>query len=304
MKTSRRTVLKVMGVSSLTPSMALQATDAKNYMARRIIPSTGELLPVIGLGTSRVFDTNLSEKSLNPRKEIVKALLDHGGSLIDTSPMYGRAEEVTGKIAQDLKINDRLFMATKVWIEGKEAGEIQMNASSKKLNKAVIDLMQIHNLLDWKTHIKTLYEWKEQGKINYIGISHFRSNAFSQIEKIITKERIDFAQFNYSLQEREAEKRLLPLCKEKGVATLINRPFMRGKLFKAAARKKLPSWAYEYNMNTWSQFFLKFILANPAVTAIIPATSDPDHMVDNLIGGIGPIPDVGLQKKMVGVVEN
>ena len=303
MKTSRRTVLKVMGVSSLTPSMALQATDAKNYMARRIIPSTGELLPVIGLGTSRVFDTNLSEKSLNPRKEIVKALLDHGGSLIDTSPMYGRAEEVTGKIAQDLKVNDRLFMATKVWIEGKEAGEIQMNASSKKLNKAVIDLMQIHNLLDWKTHIKTLYEWKEQGKINYIGISHFRSNAFSQIEKIITKERIDFAQFNYSLEEREAEKRLLPLCREKGVATLINRPFMRGKLFKAVARKKLPSWTYEYNVNTWSQFFLKFILINPAVNTIIPATSDPIHMVDNLFGGIGPIPEGNLQKKMVEIVE-
>ena len=302
MKTSRRTVLKVMGVSSLTPSMALQATNAKNYMARRIIPSTGELLPVIGLGTSRVFDTNLSEKSLNPRKEIVKALLDHGGSLIDTSPMYGRAEEVTGKIAQDLKVNDRLFMATKVWIEGKEAGEIQMNASSKKLNKAVIDLMQIHNLLDWKTHIKTLYEWKEQGKINYIGISHFRSNAFSQIEKIITKERIDFAQFNYSLEEREAEKRLLPLCREKGVATLINRPFMRGKLFKAVARKKLPSWTYEYNVNTWSQFFLKFILANQAVTTVIPATSNPAHMIDNLIGGIGPIPEVSLQKKMVEVV--
>ncbi len=302
MKATRRTVLKVMGVSSLTPSMALQATDAKNYMARRIIPSTGELLPVIGLGTSRVFDTNLSEKSLNPRKEIVKALLDHGGSLIDTSPMYGRAEEVTGKIAQDLKINDRLFLATKVWIEGKEAGEIQMNASSKKLNKAVIDLMQIHNLLDWKTHIKTLYEWKEQGKINYIGISHFRSNAFNQIEKIITKERIDFAQFNYSLEEREAEKRLLPLCREKGVATLINRPFMRGKLFKAVARKKLPSWAYEYNVNTWSQFFLKFILANQAVTTVIPATSNPAHMIDNLIGGIGPIPEVGLQKKMVEVV--
>ena len=302
MKTSRRTVLKVVGVSSLTPSIALQATDAKNYMARRIIPSTGELLPVIGLGTSRVFDTNLSEKSLNPRKEIVKALLDHGGSLIDTSPMYGRAEEVTGKIAQDLKINDRLFLATKVWIEGKEAGEIQMNASSKKLNKAVIDLMQIHNLLDWKTHIKTLYEWKEQGKINYIGISHFRSNAFSQIEKIITKERIDFAQFNYSIEEREAEKRLLPLCREKGVATLINRPFMRGKLFKAVARKKLPSWAYEYNVNTWSQFFLKFILANQAVTTVIPATSNPAHMIDNLIGGIGPIPEVGLQKKMVEVV--
>ena len=302
MKTSRRTVLKVMGVSSLPSSMALQATDAKNYMARRIIPSTGELLPVIGLGTSRVFDTNLSEKSLNPRKEIVKALLDHGGSLIDTSPMYGRAEEVTGKIAQDLKVNDRLFMATKVWIEGKEAGEIQMNASSKKLNKAVIDLMQIHNLLDWKTHIKTLYEWKEQGKINYIGISHFRSNAFSQIEKIITKERIDFAQFNYSLEEREAEKRLLPLCREKGVATLINRPFMRGKLFKAVARKKLPSWTYEYNVNTWSQFFLKFILANQAVTTVIPATSNPAHMIDNLIGGIGPIPEVGLQKKMVEVV--
>ena len=303
MKTSRRTVLKILGVSGLTPTVALQSADIKNNMARRIIPSTGELLPVIGLGTSRVFDTNLNERSLNPRKEIVKALLDRGGSLIDTSPMYGKAEEVTGKIAQDLKVNDRLFLATKVWIEGKEAGEIQMQESSKKLNKAVIDLMQIHNLLDWKTHIKTLYDWKEQGKINYIGISHFRSNSFSQIEKIITKERIDFAQFNYSLQEREAEKRLLPLCKEKGVATMINRPFMRGKLFKAVAKKKLPSWAYEYNMNTWSQFFLKFILAHPAVTSIIPATSNPAHMVDNLFGGIGPIPEVDLQKKMEEVVQ-
>ena len=304
MKTSRRTVLKILGVSGLAPPMGLQAVDIKNNMARRIIPSTGELLPVIGLGTSRVFDTVLNERSLNPRKEIVKALLDHGGSLIDTSPMYGKAEEVTGKIAQDLKVNDRLFLATKVWIEGKEAGEIQMKESSKKLNKAVIDLMQIHNLLDWQTHIKTLYDWKEQGKINYIGISHFRSNAFSQIEKIITKEHIDFAQFNYSLQEREAEKRLLPLCKERGVATLINRPFMRGKLFKAVARKKLPNWAYEYNINTWSQFFLKFILANPGVTTIIPATSDPSHMVDNLNGGIGLIPEMGLQKRMVEVVED
>ena len=304
MKTSRRTVLKILGVSGLAPPMGLQAVDIKNNMARRIIPSTGELLPVIGLGTSRVFDTDLNERSLNPRKEIVKALLDHGGSLIDTSPMYGKAEEVTGKIAQDLKVNDQLFLATKVWIEGKEAGEIQMKESSKKLNKAVIDLMQIHNLLDWQTHIKTLYDWKEQGKINYIGISHFRSNAFSQIEKIITKERIDFAQFNYSLQEREAEKRLLPLCKERGVATLINRPFMRGKLFKAVARKKLPNWAYEYNINTWSQFFLKFILANPGVTTIIPATSDPSHMVDNLNGGIGLIPEMGLQKRMVEVVED
>jgi diketogulonate reductase-like aldo/keto reductase len=304
MKTSRRTVLKILGISGLTPSMGLQAVDIKNKMARRIIPSTGELLPVIGLGTSRVFDTNLNERSLNPRKEIVKALLDHGGSLIDTSPMYGKAEEVTGKIAQDLKVNDRLFLATKVWIEGKEAGEMQMKESSKKLNKAVIDLMQIHNLLDWKTHIKTLYDWKEQGKINYIGISHSRSIAFDQIEKIITKEQIDFAQFNYSLQEREAEKRLLPFCKERGVATLINRPFMRGKLFKAVARKKLPSWAYEYNINTWSQFFLKFILANSAVTTIIPATSDPAHMVDNLNGGIGLIPKMGLQKKMVEIVED
>jgi len=303
MKTSRRTVLKILGASSLNPPMALQAADIENNMARRIIPSTGELLPVIGLGTSRVFDTNLSQRSLNPRKEIIKALLDHGGTLIDTSPMYGRAEEVTGKIAKDLKVNDQLFIATKVWIEGKKAGEIQMKESSKKLNTAVIDLMQIHNLLDWKTHIKTLYDWKEQGKINYIGISHFRSSSFSQVEKIIAKERIDFAQFNYSLKEREAEKRLLPLCKEKGIATMINRPFMRGKLFKEVAKKKLPSWAYEYNVSTWSQFFLKFILANPAVTSIIPATSNPLHMIDNLIGGIGQIPEAGLQKKMERAVE-
>jgi diketogulonate reductase-like aldo/keto reductase len=177
-----------------------------------------------------------------------------------------------------------------------------MNESSIKLNKAVIDLMQIHNLLDWKTHIKSLYQWKEEGKISYIGITHSRSNAFEQMENIIRKESIDFAQFNYSLGETEAENRLLPLCRDMGVATIINRPFMRGKLFKATAQKVLPNWCHEFNINSWSQFFLKFILANDAVTNIIPATSKPKHMIDNLGGGIGPVPTKELQKRMLDSV--
>ena len=302
MKQTRRSLLKLIGASTLGSSLKVDVLKAQERMIQRIIPSSGGLLPVIGLGTSRVFDTDFSSELLKPRKEIVKTLLNIGGSLIDSSPMYGRAEALTGKIVKDLNIGEQLFLATKVWIKGKEAGEIQMNESSIKLNKAVIDLMQIHNLLDWKTHIKTLYQWKEEGKINYIGITHSRSNAFGQMEKIIRKESIDFAQFNYSLGETEAENRLLPLCKDLGVATIINRPFMRGKLFKAAKKKALPNWCHEFNINSWSQFFLKFILANDAVTNIIPATSKPKHMIDNLSGGVGPVPSKALQKRMLDSV--
>ena len=301
MKLSKRELLRIIGLSPIAASTKINLLHSTELMERRIIPSSGKLLPVIGLGTSRVFDVKPNKALLEIRKQILEILLFHGGTMVDTSPMYGMAEEITGIISRELNHKDPLFLATKVWTDGNNEGVTQINSSFEKMNASMIDLIQIHNLRDWKTHIKTLRVLKEKGRINYIGITHYKASAFEAMEDIIRKEPIDFAQFNYSLGEREAEKRLLPLCQDKGVATIINRPYMRGKLFKEVKDKKLPNWAKEYNINSWAQYFLKFILANPAVTNIIPATSKPKNMIDNSKGGYTPIPGISLQKKMLEI---
>ena len=301
MKLSKRELLRIIGLSPIAASTKINLLHSTELMERRIIPSSGTLLPVIGLGTSRVFDVKPNKALLEIRKQILEILLFHGGSMVDTSPMYGMAEEITGIISRELNHKDPLFLATKVWTDGNNEGVTQINSSFEKMNASMIDLIQIHNLRDWKTHIKTLRALKEKGRINYIGITHYKASAFEAMEDIIRKEPIDFAQFNYSLGEREAEKRLLPLCQDKGIATIINRPYMRGKLFKEVKDKKLPNWAKEYNINSWAQYFLKFILANPAVTNIIPATSKPKNMIDNSKGGYTPIPSISLQKKMLEI---
>jgi len=301
MKLSKRELLRIIGLSPIAASTKINLLHSTELMERRIIPSSGTLLPVIGLGTSRVFDVKPNKALLEIRKQILEILLFHGGTMVDTSPMYGMAEEITGIISRELNHKDPLFLATKVWTDGNNEGVTQINSSFEKMNASMIDLIQIHNLRDWKTHIKTLRALKEKGRINYIGITHYKASAFEAMEDIIRKEPIDFAQFNYSLGEREAEKRLLPLCQDKGIATIINRPYMRGKLFKEVKDKKLPNWAKEYNINSWAQYFLKFILANPAVTNIIPATSKPKNMIDNSKGGYTPIPGISLQKKMLEI---
>jgi diketogulonate reductase-like aldo/keto reductase len=301
MKLSKRELLRIIGLSPIAASTKINLLHSTELMERRIIPSSGTLLPVIGLGTSRVFDVKPNKALLEIRKQILEILLFHGGTMVDTSPMYGMAEEITGIISRELNHKDPLFLATKVWTDGNNEGVTQINSSFEKMNASMIDLIQIHNLRDWKTHIKTLRALKEKGRINYIGITHYKASAFEAMEDIIRKEPIDFAQFNYSLGEREAEKRLLPLCQDKGIATIINRPYMRGKLFKEVKDKKLPNWAKEYNINSWAQYFLKFILANPAVTNIIPATSKPKNMIDNSKGGYTPIPSISLQKKMLEI---
>ena len=301
MKLSKRELLRIIGLSPIAASTKINLLHSTELMERRIIPSSGKLLPVIGLGTSRVFDVKPNKALLEIRKQILEILLFHGGTMVDTSPMYGMAEEITGIISRELNHKDPLFLATKVWTDGNNEGVTQINSSFEKMNASMIDLIQIHNLRDWKTHIKTLRVLKEKGRINYIGITHYKASAFEAMEDIIRKEPIDFAQFNYSLGEREAEKRLLPLCQDKGIATIINRPYMRGKLFKEVKDKKLPNWAKEYNINSWAQYFLKFILANPAVTNIIPATSKPKNMIDNSKGGYTPIPSIRLQKKMLEI---
>ena len=258
-------------------------------------------MPVIGLGTSRVFDIEPSRNELNIRKEILDIFYKNGGRLIDTSPMYGMAEEIIGMSAEEYIQKNRFFLATKVWTEGKENGMRQIEESFQKMKANKISLIQVHNLLDWKTQIKTLRSLKDEGRIDYIGITHYKSNAFDEMIKIMKAEKIDFAQFNYSLGEREAEQTILPFCKDKGIATLINRPFMRGRLFKEAQNKKLPSWVVDYDIDSWGQFFLKYIISHDAVTNVIPATSKSKNMLDNTIAGMGKMPDAGAKRRMLEI---
>ena len=289
-----------MSTSFLLSGLKFGSVLAQNQMLRRTIPSSGESLPIIGLGTSRVFDVDPEDREeLKIRKEIIEVLLNNGGSLVDTSPMYGQSEDLLGKILDDYPRRNELFLATKVWIKGKQEGEQQISESFKKMNTAKMELIQIHNLVDWKTQIKTLRQMKESGEISYIGITHYKSSAFKEMEDIIKKEPIDFAQFNYSIGERDAEERLLPICQEFGVATIINSPFMRGKLFRSFKNQALPDWCKDYDINSWGQFFLKYIIANPAVTNIIPATSKSKNMLDNSIAGMGRVTDLKIQKRML-----
>ena len=289
-----------MSTSFLLSGLKFGSVLAQNQMLRRTIPSSGESLPIIGLGTSRVFDVDPEDREeLKIRKQIIEVLLNNGGSLVDTSPMYGQSEDLLGQILDDYPRRNELFLATKVWIKGKPEGAQQISESFKKMNTNKMELIQIHNLVDWKTQIKTLRQMKESGEISYIGITHYKSSAFKEMEDIIKKEPIDFAQFNYSIGERDAEERLLPICQEYGVATIINRPFMRGKLFRSFNNQTLPDWCKDYDINSWGQFFLKYIIANPAVTNIIPATSKSKNMLDNSIAGMGRVTDLKIQKRML-----
>ena len=289
-----------MSASVLLSGLNFGYVLAQNQMLRRTIPSSGKSIPIIGLGTSRVFDVDpKDEEELKIRKEIIEVLLNNGGSLVDTSPMYGQSEDLIGQILDDYPRRNELFLATKVWIKGKPEGQQQIRESFKKMNTTKVELIQIHNLVDWKTQIKTLRQMKESGEISYIGITHYKSSAFKEMEDIIKKEPIDFAQFNYSIGERDAEERLLPICQEYGVATIINRPFMRGKLFRSFKSETLPNWCKDYDINSWGQFFLKYIIANPAVTNIIPATSKSKNMLDNSFAGMGKEVDLKIQKRML-----
>ena len=302
MKQTKRNLFKLLSASFLLSGLKINSAFANYQMLERIIPSTKKSLPVIGLGTSRVFDIKPTTELLAIRKNILDILLDNGGTLIDTSPMYGKSEEIIGRLIETNDRKKELFLATKVWTKGKSEGENQIKESFRKMHTSKIQLIQIHNLLDWKTQITTLRKMKESGEIEYIGITHSKADAFPAMEKIIVNEPIDFAQFNYSLGEREAENRLLPLCADQGVATIINRPFMRAKLFRSVKGKVLPSWCNDYGIGSWGQFFLKYILSNPAVTNIIPATSKPKNMLDNSLAGIGRIPDSKMKRKMLEVL--
>jgi diketogulonate reductase-like aldo/keto reductase len=245
------------------------------------------------MGTWQTFDTTDEA----PLRQVVKALFDAGGKLIDSSPMYGRSEETAGKVLQALGVRDRAFVATKVWISGKDEGMAQMRDSMAKLGR--VDLMQIHNLLDWRTHLPTLRAWKAEGRIRYWGITHYSSSAFGEMEQIIRTEKPDFVQLPYSVAVREAEQRLLPACADGGAAVLVMRPFEGGSLFAEARKRRLPAWAAEIDCTSWAQVFLKFILGHPAVNCPIPASSNPAHMADDVRAGFGRLPDAKLRRRIV-----
>ncbi len=297
MRPTRRDILRAGVWSSclgLVPALAAE-------IRTRTIPSSGESIPVIGLGTSRVFDIDLAAdpEAREACRAVVAALVDAGATVVDSSPMYGRAEAVSGDAAAALGATDRIFWATKVWADGRDRGIEQMRDSMRLFRTDQIDLMQVHNLRDWKVHMPVLRDWKAEGRIRYIGITHSRSSAFGEVERVINATQLDFVQLNYSIGEREAEARLLPLCADKGIATLINRPFARGALFQQLAGMPLPDWASDFHAETWGQFLLKFILAHPAVTCVIPATRKAEHMVDNVGAGSGPLPDPAQRRAMI-----
>jgi aryl-alcohol dehydrogenase-like predicted oxidoreductase len=267
-------------------------------MLQRPVPRSGELLPAIGLGTWQTFDVGGSDEERAPLAEVLRLFLAGGGRVVDSSPMYGRAEGVTGDLLVGATPAPGPFLATKVWTTGRSQGEAQMRESARRLRTQRIDLMQVHNLLDWETHLPVLRSWKEQGRIGHLGVTHYAPSAFPLLERMLATERLDFVQLPYSIGSRDAEKRLLPAAAASGTAVLVMRPFEEGALFSAVRGKPLPGWAAEIGATTWAQAFLKFVVSHPAVTCAIPATRRADHLLDNLASGSGAMPDERMRRRM------
>lgn len=277
---------------------------AERPAVTKVIPATGERLPVIGMGSWITFDVGSNAPERAVRAKVVQAFFDNGGALIDSSPMYGSSEEVIGDGLKFIKNKDRLFAATKVWILGKKSGVRQMETSRQLWGVNRFDLMQIHNMLDWETHWETLTEWKAAGRVRYVGITTSHGRRHDDLAQAMARMPFDFVQFTYNLEDREVEQRLLPLAAERRMAVIINRPFDGGGLFRRVRGKPLPPWAAEFDCRNWAQYFLKFIVAHPAVTCAIPATSKVDHMVENMGAGFGRMPDAATRKRMIEYFEN
>lgn len=268
-------------------------------MSTRSIPRSGELLPVVGLGTWQTFDVGPNAPERAELKEVLRALVARGGKVVDSSPMYGEAERVVGDLSAEAGLRDQLFLATKIWTSGREAGIREMEQSFRLMQVKRMDLMQIHNLLDVDTHTKTLRDWKTAGRVRYIGITHYHSGGYRDLERLVKTKQYDFVQFNFSMAEREAENTLLPLCADSGTAVIINRPFAGADLFRRVKGKPLPAWAADFDCVTWGQFFLKWILGHPAVTCVIPGTRRSAHLNDNVQAGTGRLPDAATRRRML-----
>jgi diketogulonate reductase-like aldo/keto reductase len=296
MTLSRSTFLKL-AAAALASSPAAAQTGPR--MHTRKIPSSGELLPVVGCGTWRVFDVGSSPTERAPLAEVLKVLFEAGGSVIDSSPMYGKSEGVVGDLLASAGTRDKAFLATKVWTSGRDAGVAQMTDSFRLFRTDKIDLLQIHNLLDWQTHLPTLRAWKKEGRIRYLGVTHYTESAHAALEATLKTGGFDFVQVDYSLDDRAAERGLLPYAADNGVAVLINMPFGGGGLLRKLLPRPLPAWAIEIGCTSWAQILLKFVLANKAVTCVIPGTGKPEHMRDNAQAGLGVYPDAAMLQRMV-----
>jgi diketogulonate reductase-like aldo/keto reductase len=295
---TRRMALRLLAAAAVVPSRAASAEPLR----ARPIPSSGEMLPVVGLGTWRTFDVGAGAAERAPLKEVIGAFVALGGRVVDSSPMYGAAEAVVGDLAGELGVADKLFFATKVWASGREAGLAQMEQSFRRLRARRLDLMQIHNLLDWRAQLRTLRDWKAAGRLRYIGVTHYTAGAPDELERVLRAEPLDFVQVNYSAGEREAEQRILPLARDRGIAVLVNRPFTEGALFQRVRGQSLPAWAADFGAESWAQLFLKWILAHPAVTCAIPATSRREHLQDNMKAGIGALPDAAARERLLALL--
>jgi diketogulonate reductase-like aldo/keto reductase len=278
-----------------------EAVKAQELLQRKI-PSSGEPLPVIGLGTWQSFDVGSSVAERQPLEEVLRAFVKLGGRLIDSSPMYRRSEEVIGDLAAKAAVQKELFLATKVWTTGKAAGIASMGRSMSRMQTKRMDLMQVHNLVDVQTHLATLREWKAQDRVRYIGITHYTAGSHAEVARVLEREKVDFVQINYSLMEREADDRVLRVAQDRGVAVIVNRPLGGGGLFSRVRGKPLPDWGKEFDCSSWAQFFLKWIVAHPAVTCAIPATSKARHVEDNMQAGVGRLPDATMRQRMVEAV--
>ncbi|MCK0753889.1 aldo/keto reductase [Chromohalobacter japonicus] len=303
---SRRTFLQLSAgaglLAALGPTALRAAPDTLNV---REIPASGQRIPVIGLGTARTFNVDPDNAAaMRPLEQVLQNFYDGGGRLVDSSPMYGRAETVVGRLAERLDIADDLFMATKVWTRGREAGVEEMATSRERMGGGHLDLIQVHNLVDLQTQLDTLKAWRDEGRVRYIGVTHYTVSGHDRLTQIVEREPIDFVQFNYNILTRDAEKRLLPAAADNGVATLINEPFERGSLFGRVKGESLPEWTKELGIESWAQLFLKFIVSHPAVTCAIPATSDPEHTTDNIGAAHGPLPDADQRERMASLVSS
>ena len=289
---TRRMALRLLAAAAVVPSRAASAEPLR----ARPIPSSGEMLPW------RTFDVGAGAAERAPLKEVIGAFVALGGRVVDSSPMYGAAEAVVGDLAGELGVADKHFLATKVWASGREAGLAQMEQSFRRLRARRLDLMQIHNLLDWRAQLRTLRDWKAAGRLRYIGVTHYTAGAHDELERVLRAEPLDFVQVNYSAGEREAEQRILPLARDRGIAVLVNRPFTEGALFQRVRGQSLPAWAADFGAESWAQLFLKWILAHPAVTCAIPATSRREHLQDNMKAGIGALPDAAARERLLALL--
>jgi diketogulonate reductase-like aldo/keto reductase len=297
----QRRVLLQAGLAAAATTLPALAASAPLALLTRRIPSSGEALPVIGLGTSGPFEVGADRTARAPLAEVLESFFAAGATLIDTSPMYSTAEDVLGDLLTPA-MQQRAFVATKVWTRGEQEGIAQLTRSAQRMKRKVLDLVQVHNLLDLDVHLRTLRRWQDEGRVRYIGITHYTVAAQAQLAGIVAREKLDFVQCNYSATSPEAEQRLLPLCADRGVATLINRAFDDGKVFATLKDRPLPPWAADIDCSSWAQLLLKFVISHPAVTCVIPATGKARHLRDNLAGGYGRLPDARQRRAIVEAV--